>query len=128
MADHSVSAYPALPPPVDVRLTTLPEHECPYLPDRMARNRAFLAERIDPEIYHGLMDAGFRRSGKLIYQPVCRGCRACMPIRVLVEHFTPTKSQRRCWRRNTDIKVEVGEPVASEEKFALYTRYLAERP
>lgn len=126
-SSSSACAYPALPPPVRVRLTTLPEHPCPYLPGRLATNRAFLADQLDPEIYHALMDAGFRRSGKLLYQPVCRGCRACVPVRVPVNTFQPSASQRRCLRKNADLKIEVGEPCATEEKFELYQRYLRQR-
>src|SRR5947207_5225999 len=122
------SHWPALPPPRNIPLTTLAEHACPYLPDRTARNRAFLCERMPPELYHELMDAGFRRSGMLIYQPVCRGCRACQPIRVPVATFTPSKSQRRAWRRNADLLVSVAgagpsePPLPTQEKFDLYTR------
>jgi arginine-tRNA-protein transferase len=109
-------------------LVTLGEHPCPYLPGRAARNRAFLCESMPTEVYHELMDAAFRRSGQFIYQPVCPGCRECQPIRVLVDQFTPSKSQRRAWRRNSDLTVTVDSPPQpSEEKFNLYTRYLRGR-
>jgi arginine-tRNA-protein transferase len=94
------------------------------LPGRDAQTRAFMAGRIDPEIYHDLMDAGFRRSGRLVYQPICAGCRECRPIRVPVATFTPSKSQRRAWRRNQDIVVTVGEALATDEKFDLYGKYV----
>src|SRR5688500_15078780 len=117
------SAYPALSPPVKVSLVTLPAHPCPYLPGRMSRSRAFWGGRVDPGVYHKLMDANFRRSGRLVYQPVCRGCRACQSIRVPVAAFKPDKSQRRCRRKNEDLVVTVGEPQATDEKFELYRRY-----
>jgi leucyl-tRNA---protein transferase len=117
------SHYPAMPPPVPVRLTPLVEHECAYLPGRRARSRAFLADRMRGEVYHRFMDAGFRRSGRLFYQPTCGGCRACVPIRVPVDQFRPDKSQRRCVRRNADLRVTTGEPKATAEKHALYGRY-----
>src|SRR5665213_45517 len=100
--------YPAWEVPIDVRLTVLPEHRCAYLPDRVAQSRAFWAERMAPEVYHALMDAGFRRSGKLVYQPVCRGCRQCLPIRVPLATFQPSKSQRRSVRKNADLVVSKG--------------------
>src|ERR1700722_15415025 len=100
--------YPAWHPPVDIPLTVLPEHPCSYLPDRVAQSRAFLTDRISPGLYHRLMNAGFRRSGQLVYQPICKDCRACLPIRVPLETFKPTKSQRRCFRHNSDLAVAVG--------------------
>jgi arginine-tRNA-protein transferase len=76
-------------------------------------------------VYHRFMDAGVRRSGRLVYQPVCRACRACVPIRVPVATFTPSKSQRRCRRRNEDLTVSAAEPVATDEKHELYRRYVS---
>ncbi|HEV2293042.1 MAG TPA: arginyltransferase [Tepidisphaeraceae bacterium] len=116
-----------LAPPVQVRLVNTGDHACPYLPDRIASNRAFLAERIDPEIYHAFMDAGFRRSGRVVYQPACTGCRACVPIRVPVATFTPSKSQRRCARRNADLVLDVSSAQPTDEKFDLYRRYTMAR-
>jgi arginyl-tRNA--protein-N-Asp/Glu arginylyltransferase len=118
------SHYPSHPPPVNVPLVVLPEHDCSYLPGRQALSRAFMVGRMPGEMYHALMDAGFRRSGKLVYQPVCPGCRACVPLRVPVETFVPSKSQRRCVRKNADIRVVIGPAEPTEEKFDLYRRYI----
>jgi arginine-tRNA-protein transferase len=123
--EQTFSHYPAIPPPVRLRLVTLSDHECPYLPNRVARSRAFWADQIPPALYHDFMDAGFRRSGKVIYQPVCARCRECVPIRVPVESFRPSKSQRRCWRKNVETtRVTWGEPRADDESYALYRRYV----
>ena len=121
------SYYPAAPPPVKVPLVTLGDHACSYLPGRASSTRALWADQIPGDLYHRFMDAGFRRSGKLLYQPACHGCRACQPIRVVVESFRPSKSQRRCVRRNGDLAITVAEPVATDEKHDLYLRYLAGR-
>lgn len=118
---------PPLPSPVDVPLVELPEHPCPYLTDRVAKNRALLADGMPAEMYRRFMDAGFRRSGRIVYQPICATCRACVPIRVPVATFAPTKSQRRCARRNADLAVTVARPEPTAEKFELYRRYVAER-
>jgi arginine-tRNA-protein transferase len=121
------SPFPNLPPPVDVPMATPAPHPCPYLPDRQATLRAFYAPRMPPELYHQFQDAGFRRAGLVVYQPVCIGCRACKPIRIPVAEFKPGKSFRRCLRRNGDIKVSIDIPVLSEEKYDLYRRYLIAR-
>jgi arginyl-tRNA--protein-N-Asp/Glu arginylyltransferase len=118
------SHYPAIPPPVRVSLTMLPDHDCSYLPGRSARSRAFRVSRLHPDLYQQLMDAGFRRSGSMIYQPVCANCRACQPIRIPVNRFSPNKSQRRCWRQTQGIAVTADSPRADREAFDLYTRYV----
>jgi arginyl-tRNA--protein-N-Asp/Glu arginylyltransferase len=124
LADGASCPYPAWTPPARVALTTLPQHPCPYVPGRIARTRALWAEQMAPEAYHRFMDAGFRRSGKLVYQPVCAACRACLPIRIPVRAFAPSKSQRRCARRNADLQVLHASPTLTDEKWELYCRYI----
>ena len=106
-------------------LPVSPEHPCPYLPGLTARSQAFHVDELDPEIHAALMDRGFRRSGRLLYRPVCDGCRACEQLRVPVNTFRPSRSQRRVWRRNRDIRAEIVRPVPTETKWRLYSRYLA---
>lgn len=122
---QSSCPYPNIPAPTDVPLVTLPAHECPYLPDRRATSRAFYTHQLTADVYHDFMDAGFRRSGKVVYQPVCQGCRRCLPIRVVVDEFRPDKSQRRCARRNADLLIAQEQPQPTEEKFDLYRRYVS---
>ncbi len=123
VAPPTFSHWPACPPPVRIPLTQLGGHPCPYLPGREACDRAFLADTLPPRLYHGLMDRGFRRSGKVIYQPTCRGCRACVPVRVRVDDFVPNKSHRRCLKRNADLSISETSLLPDEEKFELYQRY-----
>lgn len=121
-------AFADRPPPslagvARLRLAVMPPHPCHYLPGRQDTTRAFCARELDPEMYHALMDQGFRRSGRIIYQPVCQGCNACVQLRVPAGGFSPGKSQRRCHRRNADLSVHVGRPQLTDEKRDLYLRY-----
>jgi arginine-tRNA-protein transferase len=109
---------------VKVALLTTDPHPCPYLPERVASDRALLAQQMPPALYHRFMDAGFRRSGRLIYQPVCPTCRACRPIRVPVADFRPSRSQRRTWKRNADLVISIALSQATAEKLDLYSRYV----
>jgi leucyl-tRNA---protein transferase len=124
VSSFAASHYPTHPPPLSVPLTVFPEHECSYLPGRKSISRGFLIGQMPGGTYHRFMNAGFRRSGKLLYQPVCRGCRACMSLRVPVETFRVSKSQRRCARRNQDLQITWDEPAVTPEKYELYRRYV----
>jgi leucyl-tRNA---protein transferase len=123
VAGPPFSHFPALPPPVAIPLTVQPQQACPYLPGRVERCRAFAVSRMPSELYHEFMDAGFRRSGLVVYQPVCGTCRACQSIRVPVDQFYASHSQRRCWRKNSDLVVTVGPPSVTDEKYDLFVRY-----
>ncbi|MEO6593727.1 MAG: arginyltransferase [Planctomycetota bacterium] len=106
------------------RLPRTPLFPCPYLPDRQARQRAFLAEHLDPELYHDLMDRGFRRSGEMFYATDCPSCEMCVPLRVPTTEFRPSKSQRRAMQKNRDVVMRVRHPELSTENFDLYGRYV----
>jgi leucyl-tRNA---protein transferase len=114
-------------PPVRVRLTLLGDVACPYLPGRVETLRAVAASKIGGPVYHAFLDAGFRRSGPMVYQPVCRDCRECRSLRVPTATFRPTSSQRRCARKNVDLRVSVDRPVLTDEKVDLYARYVRQR-
>jgi arginine-tRNA-protein transferase len=101
--------------------------DCAYLPGQQAREIAFKYPRQIPGLYHSLMDLNFRRTGHVIYRPACEGCSQCRAIRIPVNEFQPNRSQRRCWKRNSDIRVELSSPSPDREKHALYQRYLDER-
>lgn len=116
--------YPAWPIPFGLELPLEAEQPCPYLPGESSRYRAVSVETVPPSVYHRFMDSGFRRSGHVLYQPACRQCRACVPLRVPAAHFRPNASQRRCWRRNQDLTVTVAPPEATPQKLDLYNRYV----
>ncbi len=125
-AVQTFSHYPTWPLPIAQPTSITSRHTCGYLPGRLSVFRAFEAEQISPEHYQKLMDAGFRRSGGIIYQPMCPGCRSCVPLRVPVAGFLPSKSQRRVLRHNADLVVRVVRPNPTAEKWELYDRYQRE--
>ena len=63
---------------------------------------------------------GWRRFGYALFRPACPSCRMCQTLRVPVETFRPSRSQRRAWIANVNaVSIQVGAPSASEEKVAL---------
>lgn len=119
--------YPGLPVPLEIPVSTAPPQPCPYLPGRTAVSRGFGCQVVPGWAYQLLMDAGFRRSGRVFYQPICPGCRACVAVRVPVAGFLVSKGQRRVEARNGDLRLELGPPVLTDEKHALYRAYLEAR-
>ena len=102
---------------------------CPYLPGQVARLPLRMPSRpLTPDELDTRLELGERRSGRMVYRTQCPSCSACEPLRVSVPRFTPTPSQRRTWRRNTEsVRIEVGTPDLSEERLALYNRHKQER-
>jgi arginine-tRNA-protein transferase len=104
------------------------EEQCPYLPDQVARMplrwqmRALSGEELDASL-----SAGDRRVGRMLYRTQCSSCTACEPLRVVLAEFKPSKSQRRVWNKNQDIKVTVGPAVFSQNRLELYNRHKFDR-
>ena len=48
-------------------------------------------------------------------------------LRVPAAEFRPSRAQRRCLAANADVALEIGAPVATEEKRRVYQRYLGAR-
>jgi arginine-tRNA-protein transferase len=112
----------------ELRVFHTGDHVCGYFPDRIARD--LVLDPRDPRLaqhYPIALGWGFRRSGDLVYRPHCRGCRACLAVRVPVAEFVPGRSQRRCLARNADLDARVVPTQRSEEHLALYQRYLRSR-
>ncbi|MBW8366597.1 MAG: arginyltransferase [Arenimonas sp.] len=111
-----------------IRLFQTVEHACGYWPERLARD--LIVDPTDPQlpsVFARALAMGFRRSGGHVYRPYCNGCRDCISVRIPVETFRASRSQRRCLARNADLQVGVAPAVRTAENFALYRRYLDTR-
>lgn len=105
-----------------------PKHPCSYLSRNNAQTLFFdPREVVTPEIYQDLTDQGFRRSGSHLYRPHCEACQACVPTRLLVDDFKPSRSQRRVIKRNADLIVRYEEAAFTKRHYNLYERYISLR-
>ncbi|HSW64176.1 MAG TPA: arginyltransferase [Dissulfurispiraceae bacterium] len=102
------------------------EFPCAYFDDgRIASVEYLITDTDAMRSFHQYLSTGHRRLGRTFYRNLCRGCSACMPIRIEVGLFQARKSQKRSLRMNADIQVIVRPPgELSLEQVALFRKYL----
>ena len=87
-----------------------------------------LSNAADPGGLHNHLSLnGFRRSQSIAYKPNCKSCAACVPLRISVENFALSKSQKRISRRNRDLTMREMPAVAIMEHYELFRIYVSSR-
>jgi leucyl-tRNA---protein transferase len=113
---------------ISIPLFLTEKHPCSYLDDEVAQP-AFVHPAFDmtEAIYSELITQGYRRSGDEVYSPHCPNCSACIPVRLRVSEFIPSRSQKRCVRKNSGIQVVIKPPEFDNAHYGMYLRYQAAR-
>ena len=97
---------------------------CPYVAGRTERKVVTEITGAEAETLHDkLSRAGFRRSHNIAYAPVCPGCASCIPIRIPVAGFQPTRTLRRIATANAAVHGAIAPARASAEQFQVFQRY-----
>jgi arginyl-tRNA--protein-N-Asp/Glu arginylyltransferase len=97
--------------------------ECSYLPDVLASLQISLIGSMTPEEYGGQMARGYRRFGMQVFRPSCGPCIECRSMRIPLQEFGPTGSQRRVLRQNRHIRAELHPAHATAQQVELFNRY-----
>lgn len=70
-----------------------------------------------------LLARGYRRFGWHVFRPACRACTKCLSVRIPVQQFAPSGSERRVLRKNAEIRAELHPLFMTREHIALYNSY-----
>jgi|TARA_B100001741_G_scaffold72307_1_gene58248 Putative arginyl-tRNA:protein arginylyltransferase len=101
---------------------------CPYLQGKKERRLIADTRGCDEAVVQSLLsENGFRRSHDVLYTPFCEDCKACLPVRVRADLFTPSKSQRRVLSVNKSINVKKMSAHATTEQYSLFSKYQSTR-
>ena len=101
------------------------DYSCAYLPGKTVRMNYRHIDHASKDFTTAVVNRGWRRFGKYFFYPICHGCNACKSLRIHVDAFSPSKSQRRVIRKNKKTSIAIQRPSLSKEHIALYNRYHA---
>ncbi|MGB3750681.1 MAG: arginyltransferase [Arcobacteraceae bacterium] len=96
---------------------------CSYFDDKMCDIRYKYMEHCSAEEQLKMLERGWRRFGNMHFVPECKECTACTTIRIDVEKFEFSKSQRRVLNKNKDTEVYIQKPTVTYEHIDLFNKY-----
>ncbi|WP_437185204.1 arginyltransferase [Planctomicrobium sp. SH668] len=103
-----------------------PPRRCSYLPEQTASLEYRSYRELTPFQLEYLLERGWRRFGIDVFRPACANCMQCIPIRVDVNAFQPSKSQRRTLKKNGAISVQLQPASVTLEHVSLYNSWHAQ--
>lgn len=103
-----------------------PPGECSYLPAETASLEYRYLLDITPVEFEAMLARGWRRQGACFFRPACPRCVKCRSLRIDVEAFQPSKSQRRCLKRNADVRLVVRKASLTQQHLAIFDAYHAD--
>lgn len=103
-----------------------PPGPCSYLPDETSSLEYRYMLDIAPAEFEAMLSRGWRRQGACFFRPRCPACVKCRSLRVDVNAFAPSKSQRRALKQNEDIRLVVRKPSITSQHLEVFDAYHAD--
>ena len=108
-----------------LKLFSTAPHPCSYLENEEASTVFIDPDAdIDTHTYTYLSEKGYRRSGRFLYRPDCLNCQACISIRIPVNQYKFSRSEKRILKKNADLEVYQVSSIFNDQYYQLYADYI----
>lgn len=97
--------------------------ECSYLQNKEQTTLYKVIENCDKRYSQELIERGYRRFGKTYFRPMCSDCDECKSIKIDVENFKFSSSQKRVMKKAQRFKSYMQTPTLSQTHLDLYEKY-----
>ncbi|OIP56873.1 MAG: arginyltransferase [Helicobacteraceae bacterium CG2_30_36_10] len=99
------------------------DDKCSYLKNKEQTTHYKIIDNCDDSNCQGLVERGYRRFGKMYFRPICSACQECQSIKIDVEKFEFSKSQRRVLKKGHLLKSYIQRPTLTQEHLTLFNKY-----
>lgn len=99
------------------------QRECSYFSDEVSDMRYRYITRCNIDDYQNMLEHGWRRFGKMHFVPECKACNKCISMRIDVQKYKFSRSEKRVFKKNLDTKVYIQSPTLTIEHLKLYDKY-----
>lgn len=96
---------------------------CSYLDDKEQITEYKIIHGCTSSYVTELIERGYRRFGKMFFKPVCENCNECQSIKIDVDNYKLSKSEKRVLKKAKDVKAYVQTPVLSQDHLKLFELY-----
>ncbi|MDX9966426.1 MAG: arginyltransferase [Sulfuricurvum sp.] len=99
-------------------------HEpCAYISGNSQSIHYKIIQECSREQCEALILRGWRRFGSMYFRPICQECRACESLKIDVQNYTFSKSERRILRKNGSWNTLIRPPTLTRDHLELFERY-----
>ena len=99
-----------------------PQAPCPYIDGNACQYEYFFAYNLSAGELDTLLSQGWRKFGFYYFRPSCT-CSECIPLRIPVQNFALSKSQRRIMKKNSDIQFRITPLEYRDEIYEIYQEH-----
>ena len=97
--------------------------KCSYIKDLNTTTHYKIIDNCSIYESQNLIERGFRRFGKMFFRPICETCCECQSIKIDVDNFKFSKSQKRVIKKASFIKSYIQQPSLTQEHLKLFEKY-----
>ena len=97
--------------------------KCSYLDNKEQTTHYKVIEECSTTHCQNLIERGYRRFGKMYFRPICPTCQECQSIKIDVENFNFSSSQKRVLRKASHIKTYIQRPSLTKQHLKLFKKY-----
>lgn len=103
--------------------TVIDNEACSYLNGHLQTTHYKIIESCDKQTCHTLTERGWRRFGIMFFRPVCAHCMQCESVKIDVNNYTFSRSERRVLNKNRDLTIVLQHPTLTHKHLDIHRDY-----